>query len=556
VLSDTSTRGHSRLLAALQRWGILVQQREPDVVVLGAGVNGLTAAAILAGAGLDVLVLEAADEVGGAVRTGEVTHPGYRHDLFSGFYPLALVGPIAQLPLHRYGLTWANFAQPYGGATVGGRGFAVLPTLEATRRQIAAHHPGDLAGWDDLWRTWHRVGGPLLEVLFNPLGNLPPLVKLGASLLPPGAIFERGQLLVAPARTIAERWLSSDDARVWFIGSALHSDLLPDSAGSGTYGLVLLGLGQEVGMPIPRGGAQALTDALCACIADRGGRIKSGQRAERVIVRDGRAVGVRCAGVDITARHAVLATVEPQQLFLHLVGDGLLPARFVRQVRRFEWGTAMFRLDLALQGLPTWRADALNGTGVLHLAESTQSMTATSHQASRGLLPDHPFLIAGIHTLADPSRAPEGGHTLWVETHAPADILGDAAGQITARDWDEAREPFVERIVDELGRFAPGIRAQIVAWAARTPRDLCAANANLVAGDISGGSFAIHQQLVFRPVPGWFRHRTPIRGLYMGGASTHPGGGVHGACGANAARVLLGDLGLARRFTQGMTAAP
>jgi phytoene dehydrogenase-like protein len=164
------------------------------------------------------------------------------------------------------------------------------------------------------------------------------------------------------------------------------------------------------------------------------------------------------------------------------------------------------------------------------------------------MLPDHPFLIAGIHTLVDPSRAPAGGHTLWLETHAPAQILGDAAGQIGARTWAEAKEPFVERMLDELERYAPGVRGLVRGWHARSPEELHAANRNLVHGDISGGSFAVHQQLIFRPVPGWFRHRTPIKGLYLGGASTHPGGGVHGAPGANSARILLSDMGLARAW--------
>jgi phytoene dehydrogenase-like protein len=524
-----------------------MRERDPDVIVLGAGVNGLTAAAILAGAGLDVLVLEAAAEVGGAVRTGEVTRPGYRHDLFSGFYPLAAAGPVARLPLERYGLEWANFARPYGGATPEGRGVAVLHTLQETRRELKANHGEDLAGWDELWQAWGRLGHPLLDVLFNPLGNLSPALKLGFSMLPPARLFERAQLLLAPARSIAEHVLGSEDARVWFIGSALHSDLLPEVAGSGIYALVLLGLAQEVGMPIPRGGAQALPAALRACIEDRSGTVRTGVRVERILVRDGRVVGVGTTAGEILARRGVLATIEPQQLFLRLIEDGVLPARFVRQVQRFEWGTGMFRLDCALDGLPTFRAPALNDTGVLHLAESTGSMSATSSQASRGRLPDHPFLIAGFHTLADPTRAPAGGHTLWIETHAPAEIVGDAAGRISGRDWDEVREPFAERVLDEMERYAPGIRSHVLAWHARSPLDLWAGDANLVAGDIAGGSFAIHQQLVFRPVPGWFRHRTPLRGLYIGGASTHPGAGVHGACGANAARIILGDLGLARR---------
>jgi phytoene dehydrogenase-like protein len=159
-----------------------------------------------------------------------------------------------------------------------------------------------------------------------------------------------------------------------------------------------------------------------------------------------------------------------------------------------------------------------------------------------GLIPVAPPLIAGIHTLADPTRAPEGCHTLWIETHVPSKAKGDAAQQLNDHQWSTAREPFAERIIDELSLYAPDVRSCILDYHAQTPEDLEASNANLVGGDIAGGSFTIDQQLVFRPVPGWFRHAMPIKHLYLGGASTHPGGGVHGAAGANAARVLLHDL--------------
>jgi phytoene dehydrogenase-like protein len=518
------------------------------VLVLGAGQNGLTAAALLAGAGLQVTVLEAAETVGGAVKTGEVTLPGYRHDLFSGFYPLARVGPIARLPLERYGLRWRSFDRPYGGVTPDGIGFVVEHTEPETRAGIHQRSPDDAPGWAELWTTWQRVGHPFLDVLFHPLGDLPPVLKLGLRLGSPQALFAFAQLSVMSARTLASQRLASEDARVWFIGSARHSDLAPEAAGSSMYALVLLGLGQEVGMPIPAGGAQALPDALRTLIEDRGGAVRTGERVEEILVRGGRAIGVRIPSGEILARRAILATIEPQQVFLRLLREGTIPSGFLQAVRRYEWGTAAFRLDLALSGLPIFKAEAMNGVGVLHLGESSHSLSGSSNEASRGLIPSHPFLIAGIHTIADPSRAPAGGHTLWLETHVPAHIVGDAAGKITATNWAEAKEPVAERMLDELERYAPGVRSLIRGWAARTPPELEAANANLVAGDISGGSYALHQQLVFRPVPGWFRHRTPLKGLYLGGASTHPGAGVHGAAGANAASILLGDLGLARRW--------
>jgi phytoene dehydrogenase-like protein len=521
---------------------------DPDVVVLGAGPNGLTAAAVLAGAGLCVLVVEAQREIGGAVRSGEVTLPGYRHDLFSAFYPLATVGPIARLPLERYGLEWRNFARAYGGATPEGPGFALEHTAAETRAALARTSPEDLQGWDELWEAWRRTRDPLLDVLFHPVGDLAPLLKLGLRLTSSRALFGFVRLALAPARSLAMTSFNGEDARVFLAGNALHSDLSPFEGGSGVLSFVMLALGQEVGMPFPRGGAQALPAALRACIEDRGGVVRTGARVERILVRGGRAVGVATTAGEITARRAVLATIEPQQLFLRLIDEGSLPTWFLRAVEQYEWGTGMFTLNCALTGLPRFRAERLNGVGVLHLGESTMALAAATGEARGGLLPTHPFLVVGFHTLVDPTRAPAGGHTLWLETHVPPRIMGDAAGKIQACDWVAAKEPFTERVLDELERFAPGLRGLIAGTHALSPDDLFAADANLVDGDNTGGSFALHQQVVLRPVPGWFRHRTPLRGLYLGGASTHPGGGVHGGPGANAARILLGDLGMATRY--------
>jgi phytoene dehydrogenase-like protein len=313
----------------------------------------------------------------------------------------------------------------------------------------------------------------------------------------------------------------------------------------GGFGLLLCGLAQEVGMPIPRGGAQAIPDALASLLRERGGAVLTGQRVRRVLVRDGRAAAVRTDDQEIAVRHAVVATVEPQALFLDLVDGGHLPQDFVALVRRFRWGTGVFQVNLALAGLPAFRAEALNGTLAFHLGRGLDELTRGVAAARRGVLPEHPLLIAGIHTLADPSRAPAGGHTFWLMTHVPSRIRDDAAGRIGGRTWAEAKEAYVERILGELEAQAPGFGALVLDVDAHTPDDLYAENANLVGGDIGSGSYTLDQQMVFRPLPGWFRYKTPVGGLYMGGASTHPGGGVHGACGANAARVLLTDLRLA-----------
>lgn len=518
---------------------------DPDVIIIGAGQNGLVAAATLARTGLKVLVLEANATIGGAVRTSEATLPGFRHDLFSSFYPLFPVGPIGRLPLGDYGLEWCDWPRPYGGGTPTGPGVSQDRANDETAEIFERAQAGDGAGWRELYDAWKWGGGALLSLLFNPLGDPAPLIGGAALLRSPRRLFQFSQIAVGSAQAAAERVFAGQDAQVWFIGSALHSDLAPGDAGGGAFALTLAGLGQQVGMPIPRGGAQAIPDALERLIASHGGVVKAGQRVTRILVERGRAVAVQTTEGQVRARRAILATVQPQGLFLNLVGEGELPSDFIRLVRRFRWGTGVFKLDCALSAGPSFRSEVLQGTLVLHLARGVAELSRGVAAARRGRLPEFPLLVAGLQTLADPSRAPAGQHTLWIETHVPPVIEADEAETIKTRSWTEARESFAERLLAEYEQYAPGLRQSVLAIHAQTPEDLAASNANLVGGDIAGGTYALDQQLVFRPMPGWFRYKTPIKGLYMSGAATHPGGGVHGAPGANAARVLLADLRLA-----------
>jgi phytoene dehydrogenase-like protein len=518
---------------------------DPDVIVLGSGPNGLVAACTLALKGLRVLVLEANEVIGGGARTAELTLPGYRHDICSAFHPLAHVGPISDLPLAEHGLTWCHSAQPYGGATPMGPGVALGKTPEMSAESFDRAMHGDGDGWRELLHWWEWGGPAFLSLLFNPIGHPAPVLRGTPLLRHPRRLLEFAQLMSSSAAALVGRTFRGDDARIWLTGSVLHSDLSPDDAGGAAFGLMLCGLAQRVGMPIPRGGAGAIATALRRLLESLGGEVLSGREATRIVVREGRAAAVQAGGEEFTSRYAVLATVEPKRLFSDLVGAGHLPGNFVKLVRRFRWGTGVFTVHCALDGLPDFRAEALHGTLAFHLGRSVEELRTGVTDSRNGMLSAHPLLIAGIHTLIDPSRAPDGRHTLWAMTHVPSQIAGDSAGAIRGRTWQEARAPFLERLLDEIDVHAPGFRGLVLAAEGQTPDDLHAQNANLVGGDIGSGSYMLDQQLVFRPLPGWFRYQTPIKGLYMSGAATHPGGGVHGAAGANAARVLLADLRLA-----------
>ena len=298
---------------------------------------------------------------------------------------------------------------------------------------------------------------------------------------------------------------------------------------------------QECNMPVAVGGAGRLTAALVDALAEAGGQVLCGHEVTRIAVERGRVAGVETSeGGVFHARRAVVADVGPRQL-VNLVGEARLPARYLDGIRRWHYGTGMFRADLALDGPVPWKAPGLGACGVVHVTGDLETMARTGYEVRRGLLPAEPMLIVGQQTVVDPSRAPKGGHTLWIETMVPGVPRADAAGSIPATSWTSAGEGFFERSMALLEQHAPGLGSRVLAHRVRTPADLHQENPNLVDGDPGGGSSAIDQQLVLRPVPGWFRYATPIRGLYLCSASTHPGGGVHGMCGWNAARRVLRD---------------
>jgi phytoene dehydrogenase-like protein len=338
---------------------------DPDVIVIGAGPNGLTAAAMLGLASLKVLVLEGAPTIGGAVKTAEVTRPGFKHDLFSGFYPLFPIGPIGQLNLERHGLTMRSFDTPFAGGTPTGPGVAVHRDPRDSALSFERAAAGDGRGYTRLWNWWTHGRSAVQDLLFNPLGS--PAALFSARRLGSLAhLMDFARLSVGPAAMIAEEYFQGADARVWFIGSPLHSDLGTDDAGGGLYGLVMMGLAQQVGMPIPEGGAQAIPDALAGLIRSTGGEIRTGERVTRIHVRGGRAEAVETHRESYRARSAILATVTPPSLFLDLIERQALSAHFMKLVRNFRWGTGVFKVDFALSGLPDFngaisRIDALCG---------------------------------------------------------------------------------------------------------------------------------------------------------------------------------------------------
>jgi len=519
-----------------------------DAVVIGSGPNGLVAANLLADAGWDVLVLEAADSPGGAVRSATVTAPGFVSDLYSAFYPLAYASPvISALRLESYGLRWLHAPLVLAHPTTDGRCAVLSRDLTETATSLESWGAGDGAAWRSMYAGWSRVERPLLQAILTPFPPVRAGLALAAAIGPANlSRFVRFGLL--PVRRFAEEEFRGAGGGLLLAGNALHTDLGPESAGSAIYGWLLGMLGQSVGWPVPAGGAGRLTEAMVRRLEDRGGRLECGVTVERVEVRGNRAVGVRTAdGRSIAVRRAVLADVDAPRLYLSLVGADLLPARLMADLHRFQWDNATVKVDWALSGPVPWTAEPARRAGTLHLGGELDELSTYAHELALGLIPARPFVLFGQMTTADPSRSPAGTESAWGYTHVPQRPRGDAGGALTGR-WDGAEtDRFVERLEERVEELAPGFRERIVGRHVQTPVDLERGNANLRSGALGGGTAALHQQLILRPAPGLGRAETPVAGLLLASSSAHPGGGVHGAPGANAARAAIRQWRAGRR---------
>jgi phytoene dehydrogenase-like protein len=514
-----------------------------DAVVIGAGHNGLVAANVLAERGWRVLVLEEQQRPGGAVKSGELTEPGFTSDLFSAFYPLAAASPaLRALELERHGLRWRRAPVVVAHPQQDGRCAVLSLDPDETAASLERFAAGDGARWHAFYEIWQRAGDAFMDTLLRPFPPLRGSARLAGALGPRGLLdFTRFALL--PVRRMAEEHFRGEGAAWLLAGNALHADLTPDSAGGGLFGWVLCGLGQQHGFPVPEGGSGRLIDALVARLRLHGGELACGASVARVLVRGGRAVGVRLRdGSEVSAPRGVLATTIAPTLFRELVGEQHLPRDFVADLDRFQLDNGTVKVDWSLDAPIPWVAQEARRAGTLHLAHGIDALTRTTAQLSRGMVPDEPFLVMGQYAATDPTRMPAGREVAWAYTHVPqaGHVRGDAGPDDLTGSWDEREvAAFVARMETQIERRAPGFRALIRRRHVFTPQGFEAANRNLLGGALNAGTAQIHQQLVFRPVPGLARPATPLRGLWLAGASAHPGGGVHGAAGANAARAAL-----------------
>ncbi|MBA3245822.1 MAG: NAD(P)/FAD-dependent oxidoreductase [Actinobacteria bacterium] len=498
----------------------------PDAIVIGAGPNGLVAANLLADAGWSVEVLEAQDRPGGAVKSSEHVEPGFVHDAFSSFYPLTLASPAMRaLELESHGLRWRHGPLVLAHPTTDGSCAVLSRSLEETAASLDSFAAGDGDAWRALFARYRRIEEPLLQALTTPF----PPVRAGLRIAfrMRAELPELARFALLPVRRLADEHFRGAGAARLLAGNALHADFSPESSLGGFFGWLLGSLGQSVGFPFPEGGAGKLTEALVRRLEAKGGRVICDARVHEIVVRNGRAEGVRSSVGDATAGRAVLADVHAVALYLDLLARRHVPARVLDAIGKLELDPATLKVDWTLDGPIPWTAPDARRAPVVHVAESVDELTVTASELARKLVPSNPFLVLGQYSMGDPSRQPEGKETAWAYTHLPQGVEhGDLAERMEAR----------------VEALAPGFRALIQKRHAWTPALLEQANENLRGGALNGGTAQLHQQLIFRPVPGLGRAETPVRGLYLCSSSAHPGGGVHGGPGAIAARAALRKL--------------
>jgi len=466
---------------------------EYDAIVVGSGPNGLAAAITLAQQGWRVQVLEAKETIGGGMRTAELTLPGFRHDICSAIHPLGMGSPFFQsLDLGAYGLEWIQPELPLAHPFEDGTAVELHQSLDATKSGLGRDGVayGRLLG--PIVRNWDAVAQEFLGPLRLPRH---PLVMA-----------QFGLRALWPAKITAQVLFREDRSRAFFAGLAAHAIMPLEWPTTSAFGLMLGALGHVVGWPLPRGGSQAIADAMAAYLADLGGEIVTGH--EVISLRE------------LPPARAILLDVTPRQV-VQLAGDQL-PAKYRRQLNKYRYGQGVFKIDWALSEPIPWRAKACRRAGTVHIGATLDEICASEQAAWRGEHNEKPYTLVTQQSLFDGTRAPAGQHTGWAYCHVPHGSTKDMTAVIEK----------------QIERFAPGFRDCILARQTMTAQDFQRYNPNYIGGDINGG-VQNWRQLFTRPVPRLDPYSTPLPNLFLCSSSTPPGGGVHGMCGFYAAQSVL-----------------
>ena len=464
-----------------------------DAVVIGSGINGLSAAITLSTAGLSVLVVEGQSTIGGACRSLPLTLPGFTHDICSSIYPLAAASPFFRmLDLEEHGLKWIHAKLPFAHPFEDGSAALFDRSIEKTAQFLGEDGSAYERLFNSLLPNWDEAAPLLLKP--------PHLLKH------PFAMAHFGMKALMSARTLAERKFKSEKARGLFAGVAAHSALRMEDPASAAFAIVLSVAGHIVGWPFPEGGAQKLTDALASCFLSKQGEIISDCPVDSLD--------------DLPQSRLILCDITPRQLLK--IADRELPSSFKKQLSRFTYGPGSFKVDWALDAPVPWKNADVAGAGTVHVGGSMEEISRSEALINRGEHPEKPYVLLAQTSLFDKTRTPEGKHTLWGYCHVPNGSTFD----------------MTERMEEQIERLAPGFRKIILKRNVLTPTQMEQKNANHIGGDINGGALNL-AQLFTRPVARVIPYATPVPGLYICSSSTPPGGGVHGMPGYYAAQCAL-----------------
>ena len=522
---------------------------EFDVVIVGSGINSLVCGALLAKRKRRVCILERNTQLGGCIRTEELTLPGFRHDTLSTLYPLFVSAPhfpTLKDPLARHGATFRNCKYPTAVLLPDGRSLVFHVSREDNVAALGAISAEDGHAYRRAMESVEENAALTFGLLGNELWSRAMAGSVARHAWSRG--LQSLSTYCADAMTSARRWLGhefrSEVSRALFAPWVLHVGLGPESACSALMGKLVMFTLEQVGSPMVAGGSAHLVAALVKLIEEAGGEVHAGADVKNVSVVKQVACGVRLLdGREFLARKAVVCNVTPTQLYGRLLSPEHVPPALAERARAYRYGRAEMQIHLALDELPQWPEPRLGRVAMLHVTSGLDGVSRAVNEAERGLLPAEPTIVVAQPVAVDPSRAPPGKAILWIQLQElPSRIRGDAAGEIApppgGRWTPDVRERYADRVVERLCRQIPNLRRSILGRKVLSPADLEALNVNLVGGDPYSGSCAVDQFMLWRPFPGVRNHETPVSRLYHIGASTHPGPGLGGMSGFMVANAI------------------
>ena len=512
-----------------------------DAVVIGGGHNGLTSASYLARAGLKTLILEQYHMVGGMTITEEITLPGFRSDIHAFGYQLANLSPAPrELGLERFGFELLrpdpNFSHvfPDGGIV------SMRRDIEETARSIGRYSKKDAETWRKLFREYLKIKDKIISGV-----NSPPK-SLDAEFSAPGALDEY-RLGLQSTRSWCDEWFEADETKVFLATFASHPGVAPDDAGGGRLAWLFNTILQDVGNNVVKGGMHNLSLALAGYFQSQSGEIRTNALVRKIVVRDGKAIGIQLEdGDEIAVSGVIASSVDPYQLIVHFLGKEIVGPEIVAKLDRYEWGDAAMVIYVALDGPVEYNAGlTARHSCYVHPTPPTLDYFSQVYTECRGgKLPAAPLVIMCNDSVVDPSRTPPNKYVMkLIANNVPYRITGDATGKIGARTWEEAKEPYADHIIDMItNTYAPNFKNLILKRVVHSPEDMERVIPSAVRGTVCHGAFVPYQMGSMRPIPELADYRTPVPNVYLCGSGSHPGAGVSMAPGRNAAHVILADL--------------